>query len=108
MVKTLVIMAMGLWLPHSPLAGYFQPQALPAAYCGWLSRGLAPPLADQVSAALMVWVAVSSLAFLAALGAVSARVGGAPVWNGTWRVAFWGAAAMAVTAGTGALFGVAA
>ncbi|MCE2660519.1 MAG: VIT family protein, partial [Rubrivivax sp.] len=72
------------------------------------SRGLAPPLADQVSAALMAWVAVSSLAFLAALGTVSARVGGAPVWNGTWRVAFWGAAAMAVTAGTGALFGVAA
>jgi VIT1/CCC1 family predicted Fe2+/Mn2+ transporter len=73
-----------------------------------VSRGLAPPLADQVSAALMAWVAVSSLAFLAALGTVSARVGGAPVWNGTWRVAFWGAAAMAVTAGTGALFGVAA
>jgi vacuolar iron transporter family protein len=58
------------------------------------------------SAQLMLWVTVSSLAFLAGLGAVSARIGGAPVWTGTWRVAFWGAGAMAFTAGAGALFGV--
>ena len=57
---------------------------------------------------LIPWVSVSSLAFLAGLGALSARVGGAPVWNGTWRVAFWGAFAMAVTAGAGALFGAVA
>lgn len=36
LVMTLVIMAIGLWLPLSPLAGYFKLQALPAAYYGWL------------------------------------------------------------------------
>ncbi len=59
-------------------------------------------------AQLIFWVSLSSLAFLAGLGALSAQVGGAPVWGGTWRVAFWGAAAMAVTAGAGALFGAVA
>jgi VIT1/CCC1 family predicted Fe2+/Mn2+ transporter len=62
----------------------------------------APPLQ------LGVWVAGSSLVFLAALGALSARLGGAPLWTGTWRVAFWGAAAMAVTAAAGAVFGAVA
>jgi len=60
---------------------------------------IAPP------AQLMLLITLASLAFLAGLGAVSARIGGAPIWAGTWRVAFWGAAAMAVTAGAGALFG---
>ena len=60
------------------------------------------------SAHLVLWVAFTALVFLAALGAVSARVGGAPVAAGTWRVAFWGAFAMAVTAGAGALFGAVA
>jgi VIT1/CCC1 family predicted Fe2+/Mn2+ transporter len=46
-----------------------------------------------------------SLAFLALLGAVAARVGGASVLGGAWRVCFWGALAMAITAGVGALFG---
>lgn len=57
---------------------------------------------------LVPWVSLSSLAFLAGLGALSAQLGGAPVWKGTWRVAFWGAVAMAVTAGAGALFGAVA
>lgn len=57
---------------------------------------------------LSAWVTLSSLAFLAGLGALSAQMGGASVWNGTWRVALWGAAAMAVTAGAGALFGAVA
>ena len=57
---------------------------------------------------LIVWVSASSLAFLAALGAVSARMGGARMWVGASRVAFWGAVGMAVTAGAGALFGVVA
>jgi len=60
------------------------------------------------AAHLMLAIALASLAFLAGLGAASARAGGAPVWAGTWRVAFWGAAAMAVTAGAGALFGAVA
>lgn len=59
-------------------------------------------------AQLILWVSIASLAFLAGLGAVSARIGGAGVWAGAWRVAFWGAIAMGVTAGAGALFGAVA
>ena len=54
---------------------------------------------------LIAWVSGLSLLFLALLGVLSARVGGAPVVAATWRVTFWGAAAMALTAGAGALFG---
>jgi VIT1/CCC1 family predicted Fe2+/Mn2+ transporter len=57
--------------------------------------------------ALTFAVAGSSLVFLAALGAVAARTGGASAAKGAWRVAFWGALAMAITAGIGALFGTA-
>ncbi|MFL6662008.1 MAG: VIT family protein [Rhizobacter sp.] len=57
---------------------------------------------------LIVWVAATALVFLAALGVVAARTGGADPVKGAWRVAFWGALAMAVTAGVGALFGAAA
>jgi len=39
------------------------------------------------------------------LGAMAARVGGAGAWIGAGRVTFWGALAMAITAGVGALFG---
>ncbi|HEX8725537.1 MAG TPA: VIT family protein [Gemmatimonadaceae bacterium] len=46
-----------------------------------------------------------SLVFLAVLGAVAARTGGAPVVRGAVRVAFWGALAMGITAGVGRLFG---
>ena len=57
----------------------------------------------------LIWyVAVLSLAFLALLGGLAAKAGGANVWQGTVRVAFWGALAMAATAGVGSLFGVAA
>ncbi|MEY8879469.1 MAG: VIT1/CCC1 transporter family protein, partial [Leptothrix sp. (in: b-proteobacteria)] len=54
---------------------------------------------------LIVWVAAASLVCLAGLGALAARVGGAAVLAAAWRVTFWGALAMAVTAGAGALFG---
>lgn len=50
-------------------------------------------------------VAGSSLAFLAVLGALAARAGGAGVALGAIRVAFWGALAMALTTGIGTLFG---
>jgi VIT1/CCC1 family predicted Fe2+/Mn2+ transporter len=50
-------------------------------------------------------VFVAALIFLGALGAVGARIGGAPIGRPTLRVAFWGALAMAVTAGIGALVG---
>lgn len=54
---------------------------------------------------LSMAVSAISLACLAGLGAVAASAGGAPVGRGTLRVAFWGALAMALTAGVGALFG---
>jgi len=50
-------------------------------------------------------VAGASLLFLALLGVVGAKIGGAGVLRPTLRVAFWGAFAMAVTAGVGALVG---
>jgi VIT1/CCC1 family predicted Fe2+/Mn2+ transporter len=63
----------------------------------------AAALAPQRS--LIPWVATASLVFLASLGAVAARAGGANPWLGAWRVTFWGALAMAITAGAGTLFG---
>lgn len=50
-------------------------------------------------------VSAVSLVFLAGLGALSAKAGGAPMIRSTARVTFWGAMAMAITAGVGALFG---
>jgi VIT1/CCC1 family predicted Fe2+/Mn2+ transporter len=52
-------------------------------------------------------VSGASLAFLAFLGAIGAKAGGADVLRATTRVTFWGALAMALTAGIGALFGIA-
>ena len=52
-------------------------------------------------------VGAMSLLFLAALGALAANAGGAPVAKASLRVVGWGALAMAVTAGVGALFGAA-
>lgn len=54
---------------------------------------------------LILLVTGTSLAFLALLGGLAARAGGAGVMVGAMRVTFWGALAMAVTAGVGALFG---
>ena len=53
---------------------------------------------------LMVWVTAMSLAFLALLGVVAARDGASVVASAA-RVTFWGALAMAITAGVGSLFG---
>lgn len=55
---------------------------------------------------LAAWVSGTSLVFLALLGALAARAGGAGMLAGAWRVGFWGALAMAATAGVGALVGV--
>lgn len=54
---------------------------------------------------IVLVVSAVSLICLAALGALSARIGGAPAWLGTARVTFWGAVAMAATAAVGILFG---
>ena len=72
--------------------------------------GAAMPLLVTVlgpHAYLIYWVSGTSLLFLALLGGIAARVGGAGITAGAIRVTFWGALAMAVTAGVGALFGTA-
>jgi len=75
------------------------------------TTGAAMPLLaawlTPVGRPMIVAVSVASLAFLAILGAIGARAGNAPVMRATLRVAFWGAAAMAVTAGIGRLVGAA-
>lgn len=81
------------------------------ASAGTFAIGAALPLLVVLLAPLSVimWgVAGSSLLFLALLGALAARAGGAPVLKAASRVTFWGALAMALTAGVGALFGVTA
>ena len=79
------------------------------ASAGTFAVGAALPLLTVVlfPITLVLWtVPASSLIFLALLGALSAGAGGAPVVLGAGRVAFWGALAMVLTAGVGALFGV--
>jgi vacuolar iron transporter family protein len=78
------------------------------ASAGTFAVGAALPILTVMlaPAATVLWVvAAVSLACLAALGALAAQAGGAPVLVGAGRVAFWGALAMAVTAGVGRLFG---
>lgn len=60
------------------------------------------------TASLIPLVTVTSLVFLALLGGVAARAGGAPLMKGVMRVTFWGVLAMGLTAGVGALFGAVA
>lgn len=72
------------------------------------SVGAAAPLVLVLvspSGVLIPAVAVGSLSFLAILGAVGARAGGAGLLKPTVRVTFWGAFAMGLTAGIGAVFG---
>jgi VIT1/CCC1 family predicted Fe2+/Mn2+ transporter len=54
---------------------------------------------------LVVCLPLASLFFLAVLGGLAAKAGGARVWTGSLRVMFWGALAMAITAGVGMVFG---
>lgn len=75
------------------------------------SAGAALPLAAAAlapRAVLIPLVSAASILCLALLGAVGARAGGAKVSKAVLRVVFWGAAAMALTAGIGAMFGVTA
>ena len=78
------------------------------ASAGSFAVGAALPLvvtAVTPERLLIPTVAGASLAFLALLGGVAARAGGAGVAVGAMRVLFWGAVAMAATAGVGTLFG---
>jgi VIT1/CCC1 family predicted Fe2+/Mn2+ transporter len=78
------------------------------ASAGSFAVGAAMPLLVTVIApgsALIPIVSGTSLVFLAFLGGLAARAGGAGIIVGTIRVTFWGALAMGVTAAVGALFG---
>jgi VIT1/CCC1 family predicted Fe2+/Mn2+ transporter len=81
------------------------------ASAGSFAVGAAMPLvitAIVPEASLVYLVSGASLCFLALLGGLAARVGGAGVTAGAMRVTFWGALAMAITAGVGAMFGTVA
>lgn len=67
----------------------------------------APLIATIISPLSMVvyCVSIASLLFLATLGAIAAKIGGASVWKSTLRVTFWGALAMGVTAMIGTVLG---
>jgi VIT1/CCC1 family predicted Fe2+/Mn2+ transporter len=78
------------------------------ASAGSFAVGAAMPLvvtAMAPAAGLIPLVSGTSLVFLALLGGLAARAGGAGVLMGAMRVTFWGALAMALTAGVGSLFG---
>jgi vacuolar iron transporter family protein len=78
------------------------------ASAGSFAVGAAMPLlvtAIAPEAGLIPVVSVTSLVFLALLGALAARAGGAGMTVGAIRVTFWGGLAMALTAGVGVLFG---
>jgi VIT1/CCC1 family predicted Fe2+/Mn2+ transporter len=79
---------------------------------GWqLRRWSSTPLlvtAMAPAAGLIPLVSGTSLVFLALLGGLAANAGGAGVTMGAIRVTFWGALAMALTAGVGSLFGTVA
>jgi VIT1/CCC1 family predicted Fe2+/Mn2+ transporter len=78
------------------------------ASAGSFAVGAALPLLAVVVAppsGVGVLVTVTSLAFLALLGGVAARAGGAEPLRGALRVTFWGALAMAITAAVGRLVG---
>jgi VIT1/CCC1 family predicted Fe2+/Mn2+ transporter len=82
-------------------------QAALASAASFAAGAIVPLLMVSFSpqSLLLPLVAIVSLFCLAVLGAVAAQVGGAPVLTGALRVMFWGALAMAATAGVGALFG---
>jgi len=78
------------------------------ASAGCFAVGAAMPLlvtAMAPAGVLIPLVSGTSLLFLALLGGLAARAGGAAVMLGAMRVTFWGALAMALTAGVGSLFG---
>jgi VIT1/CCC1 family predicted Fe2+/Mn2+ transporter len=80
------------------------------ASAGSFAVGAALPLALVLLFAgpMLTWaVTGGSLLFLALLGGIGARAGGAPIAKAVLRVTFWGAVAMAATAAIGALFGTA-
>ena len=109
-------------MAHDPLAAHARdelgiseqlaarPLQAAMASAGAFAAGAALPILAIALAPqdrLSLSVAATSLTCLMGLGALAARVGGAPPATGAARVAFWGALAMAITAGVGRLFDVA-
>lgn len=89
----------------------FKARPLQAAGASALSFAVGSALPLLVAALapntmLLPLVFATSLLFLAALGALAAHAGGARIGVGAMRITFWGALAMAITAGVGMLFGV--
>ena len=78
------------------------------ASAGSFAVGASLPLAmvPLSPASMLTWsVSIAALLFLALLGAIGAKAGGAPIGKAVLRVTFWGAFAMAATAAIGSLFG---
>ena len=96
-------------LGHSPSLSARLIQAALASAASFVAGAVLPLAVTAMApgAILIPLVAVTSLVFLALLGGLAARAGGAGVIVGAIRVTFWGALAMALTAGVGALFGAA-
>jgi vacuolar iron transporter family protein len=91
----------------------FSARPIQAAFTSAASFGLGAampllPVALVSESSLIPVVSGTSLVFLAILGGLAARVGGASVTIGAMRVTFWGTLAMALTAGIGKLFGTVA
>jgi VIT1/CCC1 family predicted Fe2+/Mn2+ transporter len=83
-------------------------QAAFASACSF-AVGAALPLVVALlvpRASLVLWIAGTSLLFLALMGVVAARISAADPWDSALRITFWGALAIAVTAGAGSLFDV--
>jgi VIT1/CCC1 family predicted Fe2+/Mn2+ transporter len=80
--------------------------ALASAAAFTIGASLPLTMVPLSPAAYLSWtVSITALLFLAVLGAVGAKAGGAPIGRAVLRVTFWGAIAMAATAAIGALFG---
>ena len=80
--------------------------ALASAAAFTIGASLPLAMVPLFPAAYLSWtVSITALLFLAVLGAVGAKAGGAPIGRAVLRVTFWGAIAMAATAAIGALFG---
>lgn len=94
----------------SPSSSAHPVQAALASAMSFAAGAALPLIAALASPAawLVPIIGGASLVFLILLGIVSARLGGAPAFKAATRVAFWGALAMGITAGVGALFGIAA
>lgn len=89
-----------------------RPKPLQAALASAASFivGAALPLAVTFMApaqSVIPWISGMSLLFLATLGGIAAKTGGASIRMGAWRVTFWGALAMAITALVGTSLGAA-